>query len=369
MELKPGVVPDDVAKNIWEAITKANSLQPSYSAVTHNAVILVQPDHHSPLPTTNKGNVQRTKVEKLFKDDLTAENPSVHIRRGIALSAVLPISMVTELDEQDWDSLDFTAKSGRTPPMMVKQFHAYFVAMIAIIIMHMCGARGGDQYAKFLDKAGTEPAFLRGLPRGAQLFALPTFIILMGVSDLKALAKPPKGGALQHIWRDIGRPFLLFFVCKYVLPFLAGQFLHPFYGLGKGGHVTFNWIFLFMVYARVTSQFLVRVCRLPRWAPAVIAFAVHFGCYAGATSCPSPFVRSYRLVGPLPNIINCPRFSVYYPFYAIAPMFISESLLLSEKLNKPVVRWTAIAVLAVAVSWAMGAFNLDESYMALTSYG
>eukprot|EP00750_Incisomonas_marina_P014330 INCI17639.2.p1 GENE.INCI17639.2~~INCI17639.2.p1 ORF type:complete len:468 (+),score=46.05 INCI17639.2:179-1582(+) len=312
---------------------------------------------------------------------MTAEHPGVHADNGVSLADFLSTELLAELDEQEWDSLDFSGGNarGRTPPFMIKQFHAYFIAMVGIISMHMCGARGNDQYAPFLAKAGTQPEFLRGLPRGAQIFALPTFIILMGISDLKLLSRGLSGSGLhgetkfvdvlQRLWRDLGRPLLLFFVCKFLLPAIAGWVLHPFYGLGKGGHVTFNWIFLFMVYARATSQLLVRGLRLPRWAPGVLALALHFGCFAGAEVCPSPFGRSYKLIGPLPAILNCPRFSVYYPFYALVPLVVTESRLLSRKLDKPVVRACSAVIFSACVLWAMGAFNIDTSYMVMEPWG
>jgi long-subunit acyl-CoA synthetase (AMP-forming) len=369
VQLLPNIDPEEVSDVLWKAISKANSLQPSYSAVTHNAVVIMQPQIHGRLPCTNKGNVQRLKVERHFAQDFTTENSTVHSSRGVALTAVLGEGLLAELDDQEWDSLDFTASSkSRVPPFMVKQFHAYFIAMVAIIIMHMCGARGSDQFALFLEKAGTVPDFLRGLPRGAQLFALPTFIILMGISDYKAFGKAPKGSLLSRTWRDVGRPFLLFFICKFMMPTIAALFLHPYYGRGKGGHVTFNWIFMFMVYARLTSKVLIRGCRLPRWAPAIISLAIHFGCYGGANFCPSPFARSYRLVGYLPSIINCPRFSVYYPFYAVAPVFFSEALFLKKLLLSKIAKVAALLLFVVMVVWAMSGFNLDTSYMALARY-
>jgi hypothetical protein len=216
--------------------------------------------------------------------------------------------------------------------------------------------RARKRYAPFLDQAGVQPAFLRGLPRGAQIFALPTFIILMGVADFRTLSKPIAAATttaktitttttissssssssnnnnnnnnihlpllLHHAWRELGRPLALFAACRYALPFLAGQLLHPYYGLGKGGHVTFSWVFLFMVYARVVTQVLVRGLRLPRWAPAALSLAVHFGCFPSASSsfpadsssasaCPAPFARGFtKPAGPLPVFLNCPRFSV-----------------------------------------------------------
>jgi hypothetical protein len=371
VELARGVEPKEIADALWTAVSKANAIVPSYSAVTHNAVIIVQPEIHGELPVTNKGNVQRNLVEKVFHLDLTSENPTVHPDRGVHLPNVLGEALLSELNEQDWDSLDITAgsKGGAVPPFMVKQFHAYFIAMIAIIVMHMCGARGEDQYANFLVKAKTEPEFLRGLPRGAQLFALPTFIILMGVGDYKGLGKGLSGSVLSAVWRDMGRPLLLYLFLRYVLPAIAGELLHPYYGTGAGGHVTFTWIFLFMFYARFASQLIVRVCRLPRWAPAVIALAVHFGCFGGDMTCPSPLARSYRLVGYVPTVLNCPRFSVYYPFYAVAPLLVSEAALLSSRLAPKAVQATAALLLAGMVCWAMGAFNLDTSMMSLATYG
>jgi len=332
-------------------------------------VVLIQPDKHTPLPCTNKGNVQRPKVEKMFASDFTAENPTVDPSRGVALTSVLGHELLAELDEQEWDSLDFTSKGGRQPPFLIKQFHAYFVAMIAIVVMHMCGARGGDQHAFFLEKAGTQPEFLRGLPHGAQLFALPTFIVLMGMGDQKSNSKEGKGSVAGRVWRDIGRPLLLYFVGRYFLPAVAGFLIHPYYGGGKGGHVTFTWIFMFMAYARGLTQLLVRGLKLPHWVPAVLALLLHFGCYAGNGWCPSPFARNYVRIGPLPALLNCPRFSVYYPLYAVAPLVISEKCLLSKRLTATGVRVAASVVFAIGVLWAMGGFNLDTSYMAMESYG
>lgn len=78
---------------------------------------------------------------------MTAEHPGVHPDNGVALADFLSAELLAELDEQEWDSLDFSGGNagGRTPPFMVKQFHAYFIAMVGIISMHMCGARGTEQ--------------------------------------------------------------------------------------------------------------------------------------------------------------------------------------------------------------------------------
>ena len=148
---------------------------------------------------------------------------------------------------------------------------------------------------------------------------------------------------------QVGLPFVLYLICKFVLPWIAAEFLHPGYGFG-GGHRSFPWVFLFMTYARLLS-FIAAKLRIPPIARAVLAIALHFSCF-GHGYCLSPFSRSQKLVGFLPAALNCPRLSTYLPYYWTVPIFMTKSLVIHERLNRPFVK-AACAVLLLAVGlWA-----------------
>eukprot|EP00750_Incisomonas_marina_P016289 INCI19077.2.p1 GENE.INCI19077.2~~INCI19077.2.p1 ORF type:complete len:1066 (-),score=136.50 INCI19077.2:3080-6277(-) len=279
VELEKGTdLTPEIGHRLWDAIEKANQLQPSYSAISHQAVLIMDPSKgHPTLPTTAKGNVQRNRVEKIFAAELKEGEGTCDPELATLLIDCLSSDTLNALEEEEWDSLSLTSsRNGTSDPFLLKQFHAYFFALFGIVFIHLSNIGAASQYAPFLSAASVSPVWLAGLPRGFQLFALPVFLILMGIGDLPKFGGPNAGEKLSFsdFRKQVGLPFVLYLVCKYVLPVVAGAFLHPGYAIG-GGHKTFPWVFLFMTYVRLLS-FLAAKFRLP---PIARAFFEHCAAF------------------------------------------------------------------------------------------
>ena len=127
VQFKPGEIMDkEKAEKMWRAVTAAQQHQPAYSALSASRILVLASG--TILPTSAKGNVIRSKCERMFSNGLQ--------------DAVQVAEFLETIDEEEqFDSLDFMkqktiSSSTRTSEYEALKMNSYFAAITGIVICH-----------------------------------------------------------------------------------------------------------------------------------------------------------------------------------------------------------------------------------------
>ena len=89
---------EEYANTLWESVKEAQTMQPVYSQLSLQRIMVLGPEDE--LPTSAKGNVIRSKCDKMFKGNTVSEVPWTHfVEDG-------------DLEADESDSLSFSRPSG-----------------------------------------------------------------------------------------------------------------------------------------------------------------------------------------------------------------------------------------------------------------